>query len=184
MENKKLREVMNRAEQAHREATAAIGIGARIQGALSKARADFRRVRSDGALAELIKTRAQAEAIARELGDEDEFIRSARLEILESPEAFEALADSIDVRASDIRRQVSGLRNLYAEELAKAALGSGTDPLDAVERPHSVTMARAVLSEAESRLRETEYAGRRARARVIGEGAETDTFDSLLAFTE
>lgn len=180
----KLSEILKRAEQAHREATHAVGIGARITEALAKARGEFRRVRSDTALAELIKTRSQAEAIAKELGDEDEFIRSARLEILESPEAFEALAASIDARAADIRKQVGELRSLYAQELATAALGIGTDPLDSVERPHSVTVARTALTEAESRLRETEYAARRAASRAAGAGSENDTFDKLLPFTE
>lgn len=66
---KQLADVLERAERAQLEAKEAFGLGARIQLALRQARQEFRRSKSTKALADMIRLRVEADAVARELGD-------------------------------------------------------------------------------------------------------------------
>ena len=180
----KLKDVLDRAEKAHREATETFGVGARIQAALSSARAEFRRVRSAKALSEMIRLRSEAEAVARELGNESEFVEAARAEITESQEAFQTLAESIEERAAGIRKQLSDLRAKYAETLATAVLG-GHDPIGGGCPPdvaEEIRVARVSVIQAFELLLEVEFAGRRARDCANGTGREGDTFELLLTW--
>lgn len=182
----KLEDVLERAAKAHREATETFGVGARIQAALESARADFRRARSAKSLAELIRLRNEADAVARELGNEDEFAEAARAEITGSQEAFETLAASIEERAAGIRKQLEGLRAKYAETLATAVLGAH-DPLGGFCPPdvsEQIRAARVAVISAFAVLLEVEFAGRRARACAVGKGNPEDTFDRLLQFAK
>ncbi|MBV5332144.1 hypothetical protein JZU54_00845 [bacterium] len=179
---KQLEEILARAEKAHREATETFGVGARIQSALASARADFRKARSAKSLAELLRLRSEAEAVARELGDEAEFAEAARQEVTGSKEAFDTLAASIEGRAEEIRKQLAALRAKYAETLATVAM-AGHDPLGGFCPPEvaeQIRVARVAVSSTFDLLLEVEYAGRRARACAVGKG--DDSFERLLPF--
>ena len=130
----------------------------------------------------MIRLRGEAEAVARELGDEAEFAEAARAEITESQEAFVALAASIEERAAGLRKQLEGLRAKYAEALATVAL-AGHDPMgfcppDVAEQ---IRVARVAVSSTFDLLLEVEYACRRAQACALGNNSE-DTLDRLLPF--
>lgn len=182
---KQLEDILARAEKAHREAAETFGVGARIQAALESARADFRKARTAKALSEMLRLRGEAEAVARELGDEAEFVEAARAEITGSQEAFETLAASIEERAAGMRGQLATLRAKYAEALATVALG-GHDPLGGCppEVAETIRVARVAVIQAFDLLLEIEFAGRRARDCALGNGRDGDTFELLLAYAK